>query len=237
LTERLTLPPLDIDTTLPDFAPGPVSLQFPPPPVGTADAIFVEEISTAAAAGEPVSTFARLPEINLDLTAQTAPALGAELVPTADSVALPAAMPEVSAELQDDVGFAVHLEFAPSALPSLAPGPAPALSTSSSLAAPLRAAPAPARGTPTPAAATSPAGTGVHWTRIEIELRESILAELSRRLPVEVEQIVREQIEPAFADIVNRLAIEARMAIAASLREIIERAVKAELDALRARRR
>ena len=47
----------------------------------------------------------------------------------------------------------------------------------------------------------------------------------------------REQIEPAFADIVNRLAIEARMAIAASLREIIERAVKAELDALRARRR
>jgi len=32
LTERLTLPPLDLDTTLPDIAPVPFSLQLPPAP-------------------------------------------------------------------------------------------------------------------------------------------------------------------------------------------------------------
>ncbi len=236
LTERLTLPPLDLDTTLPEVAPEPVSLGLPPAPVDPEDAIFLEEVSAATAAIESESISARLPIVDLDRTPRV------EVMPAADSVAFPAAPPEIPAELQDDSVFAVHLEFPPVAAPSPAPVSAPASSPAQSPVPSSASWPSLSSVVSSTAAATSSrsasaAEPGAHWTRIEIELRESILAELSRQLPQDVEQIVREQIEPAFVDIVNRLAIEARMAIAASLREIIERAVKAELHALRARRR
>jgi hypothetical protein len=98
---------------------------------------------------------------------------------------------------------------------------------------------------PAPPAAkpTSPVG-GEHWTRIEIELRESVLKTLSEQLPQDVEDIVqrhvsataqaalRETLEP----LIGRLAMEARLALASSLREIVDRAVKAELTRLKALR-
>jgi hypothetical protein len=74
---------------------------------------------------------------------------------------------------------------------------------------------------------------GVPWPRVEIELRESILRELAERLPTDVEGIVRRQMNVAIDAAVQRLASEARLALASSLREIVDRAVRAELERLR----
>jgi len=67
----------------------------------------------------------------------------------------------------------------------------------------------------------------------EIELREAILRDLAERLPTEVEAIVRRQMSVAIDAAVHRLAQEARLALASSLREIVDRAVRAELERLR----
>lgn len=103
----------------------------------------------------------------------------------------------------------------------------------------VTAAPPPAV---TPKAVT-PVG-GEHWTRIEIELRESVLRTLSEQLPQDVEDIVRRHVsvtaEAALREtlepLIAKLALEARLALASSLREIVDRAVKAELGRLRSMR-
>jgi hypothetical protein len=83
--------------------------------------------------------------------------------------------------------------------------------------------------------------SGAHWSRIEIELRESVLNTLAEQLPHDVEDIVRRHVS-ATADaalreiiepLVARLTAETRLALASSLREIVDRAVKAELARLR----
>ena len=91
-----------------------------------------------------------------------------------------------------------------------------------------------------PSAMPTPS-SAAQWTRIEIELRESVLKALSEQLPQNVEDIVRrhlsgaaeaalrEMIEP----LVARLAAEARLALASSMREIVDRAVKSELARLK----
>jgi hypothetical protein len=68
---------------------------------------------------------------------------------------------------------------------------------------------------------------------MQTDLREMILLELARRLPTEVETIVRRHLEGAIEEAVRRFAAEVRIALAASLREIVDRAVKAELDRLK----
>ncbi len=73
------------------------------------------------------------------------------------------------------------------------------------------------------------------WARLELELRESILRELSMRLPQNVEQIVREKMQGGIQAALDRLAAETRLAIAASLRDLVDKAVKAELAAMKAR--
>jgi hypothetical protein len=73
---------------------------------------------------------------------------------------------------------------------------------------------------------------GARPNRMETDLREMILLELARRLPTEVETIVRRNLDGAIEDAIRRFAAEVRIALAGSLREIVDRAVKAELDRL-----
>jgi hypothetical protein len=68
-------------------------------------------------------------------------------------------------------------------------------------------------------------------------LRESVLRELSMRLPQNVEQVVREKMQPGIQAALDRLAAETRLAIAASLRDLVDKAVKAELAAMKQRGR
>lgn len=90
---------------------------------------------------------------------------------------------------------------------------------------------------PAPAEPSSPVEVRppaeVPWGRVEIELREAILRDLAERLPTDVEGIVRRQMSVAIDAAVQRLASEARLALASSLREIVDRAVRAELERLR----
>ncbi len=63
----------------------------------------------------------------------------------------------------------------------------------------------------------------------EIELREAVLREIARNLPYDVEAIVNQHLEAAVRSASERLAAEVRFAVAASLREVVERAVNVEL--------
>jgi hypothetical protein len=69
--------------------------------------------------------------------------------------------------------------------------------------------------------------------QLDAELRERILLDLARRLPTEVDTIVRRHLEPAVEEAVRRFTAEVRIALAGSLREIVDRAVKAELERLK----
>jgi len=71
---------------------------------------------------------------------------------------------------------------------------------------------------------------GARPNRMETDLREMILLEIARRLPTEVEAIVRRHLEGAIEEAIRRFAAETRIALAASLREIVDRAVRTELD-------
>jgi len=155
LTERLTLPPLELDTTLP-CDPGE---ELPPAPVETPAPVF-----------------------RATLPPMIPPA------PQAPAAALP---------------------------------PAPAALPASALA-------------PFAVEAPSPGG---HWTRIEVELRASILNELAESLPQEVDAIVRSRMSEAIDRLIGQLAAETRLAMAASLRDIVDHAVRTELDRLRGRKR
>jgi len=97
--------------------------------------------------------------------------------------------------------------------------------------APAAARPAAERNEPPAPLAPAP------WGRIEIELREAILVDLAERLPQEVEAIVRGHMSTAIDALVDRLAAETRIAVAGSLRDIVDHAVKAELERLRAGRK
>jgi len=59
------------------------------------------------------------------------------------------------------------------------------------------------------------------------------LREIANQLPREVEAIVRTRMNAAIERVLSSLAADTRLAIAASLREIVERAVHAELERLR----
>jgi len=73
---------------------------------------------------------------------------------------------------------------------------------------------------------------GLPSNRMESNLREMILLGLARRLPTEVETIVRRHLDRAIEEAVRRFTTEVRIALAGSLREMVDRAIKAELDRL-----
>jgi len=178
LTERLTLPPLEFDTTLP---------QEP----------------KARPGGAPLPLDTSLPS-NFPPKAAPAPAKAAAPAP---------ARP--------------------------APSPVPAPAAARPAAAPAAARPAPAPATAPPARATAPAesSTTQHWTRIELELRASILQAIADALPQQIDTIVRSRMGGAIERLMEELVAETRLAVAASLRDIVDQAVRAELARLRSHKR
>ena len=182
LTERLTLPPLEFDTTLP---------QEP----------------KARPGGAPLPLDTSLPS-NFPPKAAPAPAKAA-----APAAARPA--------------------------PAPSPVPAPAAARPAPAPAPAAARPAPAPATAPPARATAPAesSTTQHWTRIELELRASILQAIADALPQQIDTIVRSRMSGAIDRLMEELVAETRLAVAASLRDIVDQAVRAELARLRTHKR
>jgi len=180
LTERLTLPPLELDTTLP---------QEP----------------KARPGGAPLPLDTSLPS-NFPPKAAPAPAKAAAPAP---------------------------------ARPAPSPVPAPAAARPAPAPAPAAARPAPAPATAPPARATAPAesSTTQHWTRIELELRASILQAIADALPQQIDTIVRSRMSGAIERLMEELVAETRLAVAASLRDIVDQAVRAELARLRTHKR
>jgi len=176
LTERLTLPPLEFDTSLPM-------------------------------------------ELSLDTSlAREAPAQPSAQPPERPPAAAPAL------ELSFDTTLP-RQTAAPARAPATAPAPIAAVAT----------APAPGA-TPAPSAAAS-IDAGSHWTRIELELRSSILESIVDSLPQQVDAIVRGRMNDAVERVVAQLAADTRLALAASLREIVDQAVRTELARLRGKKR
>jgi len=180
LTERLTLPPLEFDTTLP---------QEP----------------KARPGGAPLPLDTSLPS-NFPPKAAPAPAKAA-----APAAARPAPVP--------------------------APVPAPAAARPAPAPAAARPAPAPATAPPARAAAPAESSTTQHWTRIELELRASILQAIADALPQQIDTIVRSRMSGAIDRLMEELVAETRLAVAASLRDIVDQAVRAELARLRTHKR
>ncbi len=181
LTERLALPPLDLDFTLPPALTQPAPATAPRPAPAPA--------YTPAPPPASATAYAPPPTIHGLNTLPPQPLTPAP-VPATSSAPLATA--------------ALAARFAPSAE--------------------LRAE------APTQQRAPEP-----NWAALEIELRESVLRELSMRLPQNVEQVVREKMQPGIQAALDRLAAETRLAIAASLRDLVDKAVKAELAAMKAR--
>jgi hypothetical protein len=178
LTERLTLPPLELDTTLP---------QEP----------------KARPGGAPLPLDTSLPS---NFPPRAAPAPAKATAPAPAKAAAPAP-----------------------ARPAPAPVPAPAAE---------RPAPAPAPATAPPARAIAPAeSSSTHWTRIELELRASILQAIADALPQQIDTIVRSRMSGAIERLMEELVAETRLAVAASLRDIVDQAVRAELARLRTHKR
>ncbi len=160
-----------------------------------------------------------LPPLELDTT-----------LPPAKSLQVDTSLPR---DLQPQEEPPQHASFSlpPAALnpprPMVPPAPAqfpPALAPMPSAVAPMP---------PDGADAT----TGSHWTRIEVELRSSILQAVADSLPQEVDAIVRSRMSDAIDRLVAQLAAETRLAMAASLRDIVDHAVRAELSRLRSQKR
>ena len=196
LTERLTLPPLELDTTLP-LEPQGTSTSAPTVPLA---------LDTSLPLG--------LPQPPPPLRPATAPSRSAPAPAAATPPARPAPVP------------------APTAA-TTRPAPAPAQAAA---ATPTRPAPVPAPTSATVAAAraTVPdAASNAHWTRIELELRSSILQAIADALPQHVDNIVRTRMNDAIERLYTQLVAETRLAVAASLREIVDQAVRAELMRLR----
>ena len=93
-------------------------------------------------------------------------------------------------------------------------------------AAPAEAAPPPKPAGPAPAALLDDAA----WAQIEHTLRDTILQEVAQRLPHEIETTVRSRAQAAIDRALESLVAEAQLAIATTLRDVIERAVRASLE-------
>lgn len=266
LTERLTLPPVDLDFTLP--VPSDARDATTRSTEETLRDVQREFLSEPAqdplqdplrdplrdSLREPLRDPTRDPLRDVPRepmrTVQPPPADPEEPLPS----------PFVHFSMNSPVGrsFPAAPTFAPPVPPLQTPPPAAVSLGSGAEALPVppatipATAPLPVSPAPISVAASTPATptisatpTGAHWARIELELRESILRELAARLPLDVEAIVRrhmasaleEAIEAATTALVARVAAEARLALATSLREIVDGAVKAELERLRGLKR
>jgi hypothetical protein len=66
-----------------------------------------------------------------------------------------------------------------------------------------------------------------------MELRSSILRQITEQLPREIDSIVQGRMQEAIDRLLVKLAEEIHLAVTASLADIVERAVRAELDRMR----
>jgi hypothetical protein len=270
LTERLTLPNLDLDISLPaggapagDPAQGlvePEAVQAASPPAVSAavepprpallgaefdsDTWLVETIPLAP----PPLDLSTLDLPTFDLP-PLSPAARSDISPT-PQVEPPAAPLPVMPDAPEP-GFAAADLVIPASLmraPTTALPVSPA--SDAALSAAIEAAPTfdrlpaiatteplPTFGTPTPAAGAAFAVAPGAALPDEGQLREAILVALAQQLPQEVESILRRQLAPAIDAAVDaaaaQLAAEIRRAVAHSLRELVDHAVKAELAKLR----
>jgi hypothetical protein len=109
--------------------------------------------------------------------------------------------------------------------------------------APPRPAPAIARPIPAPGPVPGPSSDAgadarrVAWTRIELELRSSILQAIADELPQQIDDIVRRRMNDAIERLLTQLVAETRLAVAASLRDIVDQAVRTEIARLRSQKR
>jgi len=238
LTERLTLPELDLDITLPAFGPPDPGLAAPPAPAAEA---------APAPNPAPAATPSR------DTTAPPPPALLGSTFETDTWLVetIPMAPAPLDLSTLDLPSFDLPpLTPAPVAPPLPAPTSAPDFAADMAIPASLmRATPAPVAPAPSapvfdhlPVAATAapaPSAPAVDAPRLPsaTELRASILEAIALNLPQDVESIVRRQLAPAIDGAVDaavaQLVPEIRRAVAHSLHELISHAVQAELARLR----
>jgi len=211
LTERLTLPPLELDTTLPVEPQGP-STSAPTMPLA---------LDTSLPLGLPQPPPPLRPAT---VPGRAAPAPAAAATVPARAAPAPAAAATIPARAAPAPAAAATIPARP------APIPAPAAATVPPKPASV---PAPAPATVSAARATVPDTASTHWTRIELELRSSILQAIADALPQHVDNIVRTRMNDAVERLFTQLVAETRLAVAASLREIVDQAVRAELMRLR----
>ncbi len=186
LTERLTLPPLDLDLEFrlppaPSAAPAVDSPQSAPIDEFELPESSADDDRLARITDMPLVLDTSLPEFDVPSDFMRDPLTSAPTVPVSRL--------DQAEEFQ---------------LPK--PPPQPVMES-------------PARAEPAPAANLVD----------EIELREAVLREIARNLPHDVEAIVNQHLEAAVRSASERLAAEVRFAVAASLREVVERAVNVEL--------
>jgi hypothetical protein len=215
LTDRLGLPPLEFDTTLP-------------------------LIETTGQMAEPMlEGLTALPDAPVPYTAPP-PGSPAALHPIAALPFPPIAFPEEApapappapvtlATMRSTAAPAAPLGYLPPTSPPASVGLPPAPAAAPSLA-PANSPDETAPGSP---AAPSSAAAGQHWGRIEIDLRSSILRRITEQLPREIDSIVQGRMQEAIDRLLASLAEEIHLAVTASLADIVEHAVRAELDRMR----
>ena len=277
LTERLTLPELDLDISLPPEAGAPVPPAPALPDTGPAAGSAAPDLQPAAPPTSPsvlgadfnsdtwlVETIPMAPP-PLDLSGLDFPpfelpplapvARGSTAPPATEEpwmppTATPSAPVTASAPPSPEPGFAAPDLVIPASLMrtpstagfdsagSAAPREAELAPTFDRVPVIIAADPLPTLDTPAPAAAAFgvPAAAGSAMAD-ETQLRESILAALSQRLPHEVESILRRHLAPAIDAAIDaaaaQLAAEIRRVAAHTLRELVDHAVAAELAKLR----
>lgn len=194
LTERLTLPSLDLDISLPQ----------PPPPV--AAAVIVGPLPPPPSPPPPPPPFA---------AAQHA-AVPAALMP---ALATPAASP----------------------LPSGLPSPRVATAGTPTPAADAVGTSALDTVAERPNAGSDPgrpmaAATAVDWLRVEQALRDAVYRELQPALADEAGRLLRERLIPAIERVALATTAELRQSFEVRLRELIARAIAAEIERQRSAR-
>ncbi|BAP87205.1 putative uncharacterized protein [Burkholderiales bacterium GJ-E10] len=112
------------------------------------------------------------------------------------------------------------------AVPAMPPPQIPAPQIAAMQPAPAVTVAPPEPAAPAPAALLDDAA----WAQIEHTLRDTILQEVAQRLPHEIETTVRSRAQAAIDRALESLVAEAQLAIATTLRDIIEHAVRASLE-------
>lgn len=82
-------------------------------------------------------------------------------------------------------------------------------------------------------AAAAAAAPDVDWARIERSLRDALLRELQPALADEAGRLIRERLQPALDRVMTTITAELRQSFETRLRDMIARAVAAEIARLR----